>query len=113
MRHLSNVRICPSCHRAFLDTPAHAEGWTVSLDGKVKRGEREIRVTVQQAALLHMIAAAAPNPVHRDSLRSLINRRSHPNLVTVQVHKARETLAGAFGAHPIETIHGFGYRWRA
>ena len=99
------------------DRETYSDG-TVSVDvtrAEVRVGDAEVQLTPLEFRMLVVFMRNPAQVLSRDQLLELVwgdAEAVHPSQVKVTVSYLRRKLEDA-GASPIETVRGFGYRWRA
>jgi DNA-binding response OmpR family regulator len=81
---------------------------------KVRKGSREVKLTLKEFSLLEYLMRHAGQVVNREQLLDHVwdfNFNSFSNVVDVHVNNLRKKLrAGKQNGHGIETVRGVGYR---
>lgn len=77
---------------------------------------RSVRLTPAQASVMILLMRAAPEPVSREAIWSIVEgcvpaRRT--SAMRILIHKLRRTCRESLGQELVETVRGKGYRLRS
>lgn len=101
---------CPQCgFNIKADKPVERDGWRI-VPGMAFYHGAPVALTASMATILHTLAMAAPDPVRTSVLENRSARGRYGNgSLKVVISELRKRLGDL---SPIETVAGFGYRWR-
>lgn len=105
--------ICSQCgHSLTRDKPVILGDWMVDPSGVTAYRDRIVPLTVQENAILYVIAKAAGRPLNDLSIEIRIGFEGDSNVVTCAIGRIRKKQEAVAGYHTIETVSGAGYRWK-
>lgn len=105
---------CANCGAdILLDEPIRIDDFTMIGDGYplLYRGQ-PLPLTRGEMIIAWTILKSYPNHVSDDTLKLRTGSESEWNGTKVLVHRIRRKCTAAGAPDPMETIRGFGYRWK-
>ncbi len=113
------ARLRALVRRGSAERPTVLEVGDLRLDPatqQVWRGDTELRLSSKEYALLELFMRRPGQVLSRFELLEHgwdIGYDNRSNVITVYIRYLREKIDRPFGRHPLETVHGAGYRLRA